>query len=197
MANYLGGFTPVKYSNGAPWTGAARIYYASGNMFVGDFVALDGTGVQPTVGISTAQVPLKGVVVATNSATQSVLGVVVGFAPNPLNLNLTLGSTAPISAGMQVYVVDDPKVLFQGAMSGTALTAANLGLNTIINTTTAGANGRSNQSVDGTVPNGAANPLRILEYVEAPDNTYTATTAQVVVQINNHQLAPATGTVGV
>jgi len=161
MANYLGGFTPVKYSNGAPWTGAARTYYASGNMFVGDFVALDGTGVQPTVGISTAQVPLKGVVVATNSATQSVLGVVVGFAPNPLNLNLTLGSTAPITAGMQVFVVDDPKVLFQGAMSGTALTAANLGLNTIINTTTAGANGRSNQSVDGTVPNGAANPLRI------------------------------------
>jgi len=47
------------------------------------------------------------------------------------------------------------------------------------------------------VANGASAPLRILEYVEAPDNVYTATNAQVVVQINNHQLAPATGTAGV
>ena len=197
MANYLGGFTPVKYSNGAPWTGAARVYYASGNMFVGDFVALDGTGTGPSVGISTAAVPLKGVTAAANGASQSVLGVVIGFAPNPLNLNLTIGSTAPITAGMQVYVVDDPKVLFQGAMSGTALASANLGLNTVINTGTAGANGRSGQLVDAAVANGASAPLRILEYVEAPDNVYTATNAQVVVQINNHQLAPATGTAGV
>jgi hypothetical protein len=200
MARYLGGFTPLKYSNGAQWTGATRVYVANGNMFPGDFVALDGSAAVPTAGPGAVTVPLKGVVAATNAATQSVLGVVVGFTPNPLNLNLTIGSTAPITAGMQVFVVDDPKVLFAGTLSGAAaLTPANLGLNTVINTSTAGANGRSGQQIDATaVPtNAATNPIRILEFVDSPDVDYTAAGVELVVGINNHQLAPATGTVGV
>lgn len=198
MANYLGGFSPLKYKNGTPWNGAVQRYVAAGNIFVGDFVKLDGTAAVAAARPGTSAVPLKGVVAATNGASEAVLGVVVGFAPNPLNLNTAVGATAPIASGTQVFVVDDPNVLFQAKISGAAaFDPVNLGLNTVINTGTAGANGRSGQLVDAAVANGAAAPLKVLEFVDAVDNDVAAAGAQVIVAVNNHQLAAGTGRAGV
>lgn len=109
MANYLGGFSPLKYKNGTPWNGTVQRYVAQGNIFVGDFVKLNGAAAVPTAGPGASTVPLKGVVVATNGASEAVLGVVVGYTPNPLNLNTIVGSTAPIVSGTQIFVVDDPE----------------------------------------------------------------------------------------
>lgn len=198
MANYLGGFSPLKYKNGTPWNGAVQRYVAQGNIFVGDFVKLNGAAAVPTAGPGASTINLKGVVVATNGATESVLGVVVGFTPNPLNLNTAIGSTAPIASGTQVFVVDDPEVIFEGKLSGaSAFTAANLGLNTVLNTGTAGANGRSGQLVDAAMANAAAAPLRVVDFVDAADNDTSAAGVMLQVMVNNHQLAPATGTAGV
>lgn len=198
MASYLGGFAPLKYRNGAPWNGAVTRYVAQGNLFVGDMCKLNGAAAVPTVGPDSSTVPLKGVVVATNGATESILGAVVGFVVNPNNLNLTLGATAPIASGQQVYVVDDVNVIFEAKLSGgAAFTAANLGLNTVINTGTAGANGRSGQLVDAALANGAAAPLKVIDFVEAPDNDVTLAGVVLHVTINNSQLAPATGQAGV
>lgn len=198
MANYLGGFTPLKYKNGSQWNGAAQAYIAQGNMFVGDFVKLNGAGATPTSGPGAITIPLKGAVVATNGATESVLGVVVGYTPNPLNLNTAVGATAPIVSGTQIFVVDDVNVIFTGKLSGaSAFTAANLGLNTVINTGTAGANGRSGQLIDAAVANGAAAPLKVIDFVNAPDNDTALAGVTLQVTINNSQLAPATGQAGV
>ncbi len=193
MANYLGGFAPLRYQNGAPYNGAVNRYVANGAFFPGDFVKLDGTSPNVTVGVDKTGVNLKGVVVATNGATESVIGVCVGFSPVAGALDTNVGATAPISAGQLVYVADDPTLVFVGKLSGAgAFTAANLGLNTIINTGTAGANGRSGQLIDAAVANAAAAPLRVEDFIDAADNTNAAGTAVMLqVTINNHQRNPA------
>jgi hypothetical protein len=197
MANYLGGFTALQYRNGSPYNGAVRTYVAQGNIFVGDFVKLNGVSAVPTAGPGVSSRALKGVVVATNGATEAVLGLCIGFTPNPLNLNTVVGSTAPIVSGTQIFVVDDPEVIFQGKLSGSsALTVNSLGLNTVINTGTAGANGRSGQLIDAAVANNAAAPLRVLDFVDSPDNT-NAAGVMLKVMINNSQLNSATGTAGI
>lgn len=198
MASYLGGFTPLKYKSGAPWNGAVQRYVAQGNIFVGDMCKLNGAAAVPTAGPGSSTVSLKGVVVATNGATESILGCVVGYTPSPNNLNTTVGATAPIASGTMVYVVDDVNVVFSSKLSGaSAFTAANLGLNTVINTGTAGANGRSNQLVDAAVGNNAAAPLKVVDFIDAPDNDVAAAGVLLQVTINNSQLAPATGQAGV
>ena len=198
MANYLGGFSPLKYKNGAPWVGAVQQYVAAGNIFVGDFVKLDGSSAVPTSGPGTSNKSLKGVVAATNGATEAVLGVVVGFTPNPNNLNTTVGATAPIASGTRVLVVDDPNVLFVGKLSGSsAFTANDLGLNTVLNTSTAGANGRSGQLIDAAVANNAAAPLKVIDFVDAVDNNTAAAGVSLIVSINNSQLNSASGQAGV
>lgn len=208
MATYLGGFSPLKYKNGSPYIGAVTAYIASGAFFPGDFVKLDGTSKVPGAAtnglVRPSRVPLRGVVVATNGATESVLGVCVGFEPSPTALDTPVGATAPIASGQVVYVVDDVNVIFSGKLSGAStFNNADLGLNTVINTGTAGANGRSGMLVDAAVANAAAAPLKIVNYIDSADNNTAAssTTAAAGVQlqviINNSQMAPATGQVGV
>jgi hypothetical protein len=52
--------------------------------------------------------------------------------------------------------------------------------------------------IDAAVANGAANPIRVEDFIDAADNTNVAGTAVMLqVTINNHQRNPATGTVGV
>ena len=199
MANYLSGFTPLRYKNGSAYNGAVNRYVASGAMFPGDWVKLDGTATAITVGVDKSGVSLKGTVVATNGATEAVLGVVVGFSPVAGSLDTVVGSTAPIASGQIIYVADDPTLVFVGKLSGaSAFTAANLGLNTVINTSTAGANGRSGQLIDAAVANNAAAPLKVTDFVDSPDNTNVAGTAVMLqVMINNSQLGAATGQAGI
>ena len=199
MANYLSGFAPLRYKNGSPYNGAVNRYVAAGAIFPGDFVKLNGASTTISVGVDKSGVSLKSVVVATSGATEAVLGVCVGYSPVAGSLDTPVGATAQIASGQIVYVADDPTLVFVGKLSGTAaFTAADLGLNTVLNTGTAGANGRSGQLIDAAVGNNAAAPLRVLDFVDAPDNTNAANSAVMLqVMINNSQLNPATGTAGV
>lgn len=198
MAEFLGGFSPLRYRSGAPWNGAVHVYTAGSDMFPGDMVILKAGAAIPTAAVGTVKTYLKNVTVSTGGATESLVGVVVGFAPNPLDLNTTVGSTAPISSGMQVFVADDPELIFGGVLSGTGdFTVADIGLNTIVNVATAGANGRSGQLVDASFGNAAAAALRCVGIVDSPDNSITGGGTYLEVVINNHAYKSATGVVGV
>lgn len=125
------GLRPVRYLNGAPWNGQVNRYLlSSGNgtaMFIGDPVTLagdagaDGSYVNgiPTTGMPTLSIGLAGA---------KILGVIVGFEPNPSALDQTYRTA---STNRVALVVDDPNVIFhiQEANSGTALTSAEVGLN--------------------------------------------------------------------
>lgn len=125
------GLSPVKYLNGADWTGAGQMYSIpttdTNKISIGDPVKLSGSG-------DTRGIP--GVLQATAGA--ACVGVVVAIGTNPDGgpyidpNNLTLVQ-APATKLVVYYalVVDDPNVIFevQEGGAGTALAAANIGEN--------------------------------------------------------------------
>lgn len=192
MANTVrtyGGLKPHSYLSGSPWNGKVREYLvpaADGTaLFVGDAVI-------PYTSAGAAGVVVNGrdcegmptCVQAT--ATDIMLGVVVGFLPNQDNLMLKHRAA---STNRIALVVDDPQVIFEieEINSGTALTAAEVGLNTRIsvgagNTTT----GLSGMVLDnGQEVTTATEPLRILGLVKRPDNNY-GLGAKWMVLLNDH-----------
>lgn len=132
------GLTPVRYLNGADWTGQASWYFipqADANAYwPGDLVS-------PVVGADTiAGLPTITLTVAASSTI--VAGVAIAFGASPLGqsqrggpliqpTNLTLLNVPAVKAATQNYfalVVDDPMVVFMvqetgaGTTPGTALT---------------------------------------------------------------------------
>jgi hypothetical protein len=199
MANVsrINGLNPVKYLNGTAYNGQANTYFIpSGNAvntFVGDPVKADTTG--DTVAAGGLAMGVQSVVQA--AAGDPLLGVIVGFAVAPTNLNTPQFRTA--STGRYVLVADDPNILFEGEVSGTTLTAADVGLNTNVivgagSTTT----GNSAVSVSGTAAATTATlQLRIMGFTQRVDNEVGNAAAKVLVRINNHQMAAGTGVAGV
>jgi hypothetical protein len=117
------GLKPVRHRNGAPYTGAARVYsVAAGDgtaIYVGDLVTAAGT----------AQT-INGVVYqdVVQSATGDIFqGVVVGVLP------VTQDSLKYRAASTQrlLLVADDPDLVFeiQEVSGGTPLAANDIGLN--------------------------------------------------------------------
>lgn len=118
------GLTPVRYVSGAPYNGATNVY---------SIPASDGTAVGIgdlllDLGSSTTDARFgvcKDVKIA--ATTDVITGVVVSFVPETRDsLPYRAASTLRF-----VNVCDDPNVLFevQEGTGGTALTAADLGLN--------------------------------------------------------------------
>jgi hypothetical protein len=131
--NKVSGLTPVKYLNGADWTGQANMYHINSAdtnaYYVGDPVSLVA-GVEgvagESYGLQTIQV---GQVGAAN------VGVVVGVSSNPrglgpiinpADLTKTWRPAAAQTTGWFALVVDDPQVVFeiQEQGTGTVLTVA-------------------------------------------------------------------------
>ena len=185
MANVsrLRGFTPVKYKNGAPYTGACRKYFiASGDgtaVYVGDPVKLAGSadtdGTSPTVIMA--------------AANDSLVGVVVGFAYNPDNLNVS-GQYRVASTNRYVYVADSPDLVFEIEASNGTPAATDVGLNASFAVGTPSATtGRSGAYVDfGTEATTSTLELKILGFAPRIDNEVGAS-AKLLVSINKHQLA--------
>ena len=199
MANVsrINGLNPVKYLNGAAYNGQANTYFIpSGNAvntFVGDPVKADATG--DTVAAGGLAQGFQSVVQA--AAGDPIIGVIVGFAVVPTNLNTPQYRTA--STGRYVLVADDPNILYEGEVSGTTLTAADVGLNTnIIVGTGSTVSGNSAVSVSGTAAAVTATlQLRLVGFTQRPDNEVGNAAAKVLVRINNHQMAASTGVAGV
>lgn len=191
MANVLAGFRPVKYMNGAPYTGAVNRYMISasetGAVNVGDLVVLSD---------SAALGFYQAVERSTITTSGNIIGAVVGFEVDPANLNLPnirLASTL-----RNVLVADGPDLVFaapQDAVGG-VIAAASIGLNVAIVPGTAAttAPGASTMTVDSsTVATTNTLPLKIVGITDAPDQDVTSTTrpAEVLVMINTHQYAPS------
>lgn len=186
------GMKPVRYLNGAPYTGAFRTYFIPSSdstaVFVGDGVKLAGSA--DAEGVPT---------VAQSAATNAMCGVVVGFAPDPTDLNVPIYRRA--STDRYVYVVDDPNVLFEIKCDdvGSTLAAADIGLNASIvvgsGSTTTGASGV--QLDTSTKATTATLELKIMELARRVDNELGSAHQKVIVKINNHQFGSHTGTAGV
>lgn len=191
------GLRPHSYLNGTPWNGQARMYCIPNtddtNAYaIGDPVELaggaDAAGV-PTVILATAGSGLTGVIVA-------VAGTKYGsHGGDPGNLN-TMIVPATKTQDYYVLVCDDPNVLFevQEVSGGTALTAAEVGLNANL---VAGTNNgyisawELNNATEATT---STLDVQLMGLVQRPGNAF-GEHAKWLVRINNHSYnAGITGT---
>jgi len=199
-ANRPSGFTPVQYLNGAPWNGQARIYaiaaaYATA-LYIGDPVitagSADANGV-PTIALAAATGGVRGVIVG--------LGTAEGLMANPANLDITYRPGAAQSKVWYAMVADDPNIVFevQENANGTALTAAEIGLNTI--SILSAGNGYVSgwmiaSTTDATAAVTATLQVKLLGLSRKLNNTFGAY-AKHLVQFNVHELSHGTGSLAV
>ena len=198
-ANRPSGFSPVQYLNGSPWNGQARIYsiaaaYATA-LYIGDPVKSSGTadanGV-PGIILGATTGALRGVIVGLGSAE--------GLIANPKNLDITYRPAAAQATDWYAMVVDDPQVLFevQENANGTALAAADIGLNTIsVSGTGSGfvSGWMLASATDATPAATATLQLKLMGLVRRQQNAFGAY-AKHLVKINVHELGTGTGTLG-
>lgn len=195
MANTsrINGLRPVKVLGASGgFTGSVNTYFIpstnAANVFVGDPVKADTTG--DSVATGGQGLGIQSVVPA--AAADPVVGVVVGFAINPLNLNtpqFRAGST-----GRYVLVADDPTTVFEVQTSNGTLAADTVGLNASLaigaGSTLTGASGVTLDTATAAVT--ATLPFKIVGFAQRPDNEVGQPAAKVLVKINNSQLANAT-----
>jgi hypothetical protein len=199
MANVsrVNGFNPLLNLIGASMVGQVRTYFLPSTdataVFIGDLVKADTTGDTSAAGGQN-----KGIQsVVQAAAGNAVLGAVVGFDINPLNLNTPQYRLA--STGRYVMVADDPNLIFEVQTSNGTLTAADVGLNAnfavAAGSTTTGASGMTLDAA--TVATTATLPLKIVGFSQRVDNEVGNASAKVLVKLNNHQFNSGTGTAGV
>lgn len=193
MANTsrIQGFKPVKHLTGTAWNGQANLYFIPATdgtaVYIGDVVKLAGSadtdGVAPTVTLA--------------SAGDAVVGVVVGFLPNPDNLNVG-GTGRAASTARYVWVSDSPDTIYEAEASNGTPAATDVGLNVNHAVGTPSSTfARSGAYLDfGTEAGTATLTFKILGFVGRPDNEVGAS-AKLLVKINNHQFGSSTGTAGV
>ena len=140
--NKPSGLTPVKYLNGAKWTGGGNMYAilsSDGNAYSqGDLVTLTGTGDGsgiPGITLATAGAAAVGVILAVGrgAGPTGLAGIGAGGGGpyiDPNNLSLVQAPAAKTS-NYYALVCDDPNVIFeiQEGGSGTNLTQTAIGSN--------------------------------------------------------------------
>lgn len=206
--NKVNGFKPYRYLNGAPWSGQCRAYVIPAGdgtaTFAGDLVKLNGA-LDETTGLAT---------VVQAAASQAVVGVVIGFAPDGGTLSGRFMSSGTInldtpthrraSTRRVCYVVDDPNVLFEAQEDGVTDPLeeedVSLNVNVVVGSgnTITGASGMQLDSDTHATTNTL--PLKLMGVVPREDNEWV-TNGQAytrwIVKINNHQLVSDTGVTGV
>lgn len=197
------GLKPVRHRMGVPLSATIHPYYVdSGDstaLFIGDPVVKVAGGSNSAAFNGFPIGTLPSCIKAAAGDTVRISGVVVGFMPDPANLDLKhrVASTSRVA-----YVCDDPFVVFEIQADG-AIPAASVGLNAVLIYTHAGntTTGLSGAELDTTsdVPAAdASNQLYILRAVNREDNDTTLTHAKVEVLINQHTENQGTvGTLGI
>jgi hypothetical protein len=131
--NKPSGLTPVKYLNGADWTGQASIYFinnASVNAFnVGDLVS-PVVGADQWSGLQTVDLTLAasstivtGVAIAFGASPTTTTSLRGGPYIDPTNLTL-INVPATKVKNYFALVVDDPKVVYEIQETGAGTTPA-------------------------------------------------------------------------
>lgn len=182
MANVsrINGARPVRHVTGAPWNGQVTKYYvASSNanaIFQGDPVKLAAT---------TDATGLQGVAKwVAGTDTGPIVGFVVGFAINPLNLN----SPQYLAASTAGYVlVPDADDTIYEIQTNTSVTTPPTDLN--LNATLTDAGGSTVTGQSGCTASGFATtntlPLKLMGASQKVDNDITTNNWKVEFMINN------------
>ena len=182
------GLRPVRYLSGAPYNGAANMYYIPSTdtdaaAYIGSLVKL--TGGADANGIA---------VVTSNVATSNpVVGVVVAVVPDTSNsLIYRANSTA-----RYVMVADDPNLLFevQEDSGGAALAATATGATCILigltsGSTTTGLSATELDSSEVSETSDTNDDVQIIQLVQRADNEVGAN-ANWLVRLNVHQYVNA------
>ena len=174
------GFVPKRHLDGSPFNGQYQTFLCdSGDataIFVGDVVKLAGSaGVAGQVvgGMDVEGVPtITKAGTGTVSAGTSIVGVVVGFNPDPINL---LNKYRLASTNRLAYVVTDPSVIFEVQEDATApFAAADMGLNAQFT----GGTGNTTTGISTSLVMNAGKattstlPVRVIGLSKRPDNAF-------------------------
>ncbi len=190
MANIdkVNGATPVKHLNGSSWNGAANLYAVPAAdptaLFVGDFVKIYGTA-DATTGLNS---------VIQAAAGDRLCGVVVGFVPDPTQLELVYRKASTLR---YAWVADSPDTIFEIQEDGEGATLALIDIGENADITVAAGNtttGASGMELDSSSHQSATAQLRILKFVQREDNTPVSQWAKVEVLINEHEYNQPVGT---
>lgn len=179
------GLNPVRYLSGSPYTGAANVYTIPASdstaVGIGDPVLDLGTTTQNADGTYTKDVKIA-------ATTDVITGVVVAVLPDTRDSLIYRAA----STLRRVLVCDDPNVLFeiQEKAGGTALTAADLGLNVSLSigspSTTSGRSGATIDNATEATSNTLA--LKLVGVYPTPDNDI-GDSCRWLVRINRHRYA--------
>ena len=186
------GFTPVRYLDGSPYMGAASLYFSdSDNLFMGDLVIQDTAGTTYTKSNG-----VYGTVNRAQAVTDLIVGVVVGWYPDPDNLG-RLHHASSTSIPLLVAHIDN--LVLECQSDDATMTQSDVGLNADF-TFTAGttATGASNMELDGDTANTTAGlAFRILQMVDRADGDNSDSVANQRFLVKCNQSAWADQIVGV
>ncbi len=188
------GFSLLNNIPGAPVNAKIGRYAVSSGdgtaIFIGDPVKTDGT--TGAIQVTPSEL-LPAVIVA--AAGNTIRGVCVGVDPI---VGVAIGSESlnrvyrPASTQMVIEVCDDPYALFAIASEST-IAITKIGENSDFvahaGSTATGVSGFTLNATSGTATAGC----RIMGLVNSPNNIAAASTASMVVMINEHELKEVTG----
>lgn len=178
------GFRPVRHINGSPASGVVMAYIPSGDptaVYVGDVVK--NAGAAGAAGLVINGKDMEGVPQVIKCAEADfdaaseagvLAGVVVGFEPDPSNLNLKHRAA---STNRIVYLITDNQVVFEIQEDGATdpLEAADVGSNvTIVDGSGSATTGMSGTMIDSDSHATSADlPLRLIGLSKRVGNAYT------------------------
>ena len=193
------GAVPVGTLGAGAWNGRVTAYLIPSTngtaTHIGDLVKLAGSsGAAGTIVYGQDCEGMPTVIKATASDT-TLIGAVVGFSPNPDNLNVS-GLYRAASTNRIAYVSDDPRTIYemQEDSAGNNMDADMVGLSTdIITGTGDNTTGLSGQMLDSSDTGTAGGQMRILGLSKRADNAI-GTYAKWLVMINTGEGAYNTTT---
>lgn len=189
------GLRPIRYKSGAPYNGAANVYYVPSSdgtaLYIGDPVIIAGSG------------DANGVPSITRaSAGGRITGTVVGFAPVPgatTDTAIKVGYRAASTADY-VLVSDDPALIYEAVEDavGGALAVTDIGNNVDLvagsgSTYTKLSGFMLDSSTKGTVSAG----VRIIGFGQRVNNTVGGTEPVWMVTLVETTEATADGSTGI
>jgi len=191
------GLRPVRYLDGSPYNGAHNLYFVPASygtaIFIGDIVTHAGDA--GPAGTFVSGVDVEGMpIVNLYAVGDNMMGVVIGFLPNPTALQT---NHKPASTAAILMVADDPGLIFevQEDSVGATLAAVDVGRNVDVLAALAGnaTTGTSAQEIDSSVTSVTTTAgFRLMRLVPRPGNAI-GTNARWEVKPVEHMSLSATG----
>ena len=189
MANVFAPFGArvIGHLDGSSYNGKARSYVIPATdgtaLYVGDFVKSTGSGALNEKG---EMLPA----VTQAAATDTILGVVIGFEVNSTYLNQIYRTAATLRT---VYVADDPDILIEIQASGATVAETMFGGNADMAVGTGSAvTGVSGAYINVATVDSASMQLRILGMAQEANNELGVYT-RLICYINEHEHKSTTG----